>query len=116
MEVWAEGVASSVRVHARGQVCTVKYVHCQVCMRAGVQLSSMFTVKFVQLIHASRCALLSYVHCQVCSQVSCSQVPCAVDAGAAKRSAPIDQCQCHGSDAGAPKGISSSVALLHCTR
>ena len=61
MEVWAEGVASSVRVHARGQVCTVKYVHCQVCMRAGVQLSSMFTVKCVKLIHAT----VKYVHCQV---------------------------------------------------
>ena len=70
----------------------------------------------LKFIHACKCALLSYVHCQVCSQVPCSQVPCAVDAGAAKRFAPIDQCQCHGSDAGAPKGISSSVALLHCTR
>ena len=67
MEVWAEGVASSVRVHARGQVCTVKYVHCQVCMRAGVQLSSMFTVKCVKLIHAT----VKYVHCQICNCVKC---------------------------------------------
>jgi hypothetical protein len=70
VEVWAEGVASSVRVHARGQVCTVKYVHCQVCMRAGVQLTSMFTVKCVKLIHAT----VKYVHCQVCNCVKCVQL------------------------------------------
>ena len=45
------------------------------------------------------------VHCQVCSQVLC-----AVDAGAAKRSAPIGQCQCHGLDAGAAKGTDAVAA------
>ena len=48
---------------------------------------------------------VKYVHCQVCSQV-----PCAVDAGAAKRSAPIGQCQCHGLDAGATKGTDAVAA------
>ena len=45
------------------------------------------------------------VHCQVCSQVLC-----AVNAGAAKRSAPIGQCQCHGLDAGATKGTDAVAA------
>ena len=45
------------------------------------------------------------VHCQVCSQV-----PCALVAGAAKRSAPIGQCQCHGLDAVAAKDTDAVAA------
>ena len=127
-------------MHVDRQGCTVKYVHCQVCSQVLCAVDAGAAKRsIIKVIHSIRadyvCIHCQYrgcraivfgwqytmrpwvavpneawvtvkcVHCQVCSQVLC-----AVNAGAAKRSAPIGQCQCHGLDAGATKGTDAVAA------
>ena len=73
---------------------------------AGIIMIKIMIIKGI-CDHPRDCNLCTVkcVHCQVCSQV-----PCAVVAGAAKRSAPIGQCQRHGLDAVAAQGTDAVAA------
>ena len=80
-------------------------IHCQYRGCRAIVFGWQYTMRPWVAVPNEAWVTVKCVHCQVCSQVLC-----AVNAGAAKRSAPIGQCQCHGLDAGATKGTDAVAA------